>query len=235
MQKIIHKAEDRAYRDRGWVRSYFSFSFAEYFNAKMMGFGALRVLNDDTIAPGEGFETHPHDNFEIMTVILSGALKHKDSEGHESVIGKGGVQLISAGSGISHSEFNASESEEVSLLQIWIEPNVRDAESRYQEGNFPTRNSQEKFTLVVAPGNGGNSLTINQEAYVSLASLGVGQEVVYEIKKEGNGVYVFIIDGEVSVEGEKIGRRDAVGLSVTDKVAIGATKEAQLILFEVPM
>lgn len=235
MQKVIHRSKGRAYRDRGWVRTYFSFSFAEYYNVKMMGFGALRVLNDDTIASGEGFDMHPHDNFEIMTVVLSGSLKHKDSEGNESVIKEGDVQLISAGSGIRHSEFNASESEEVSLLQIWIEPNVRDAKPHYQQGNFPIEDSSGRFLLVAAPEPNGNALVINQDAYVSLANFKKGADISYEFRRKGDGAYIFVIEGEISVEGENFGRRDAIGVSEADRVEIKAQKDAQLIVFEVPV
>jgi redox-sensitive bicupin YhaK (pirin superfamily) len=198
-------------------------------------FGLLRVLNDDHVEAGMGFGTHPHDNMEIISIPLKGALAHKDSTGNEHVINTGDVQIMSAGSGLYHSEYNASKTDEVNFLQIWVFPKERDIEPRYEQKAFDANDRKNKFQTVVSPEKTDGALWINQDSYFSLANLDKGTVVTYNVKHKGNGVYIFVLEGSVEAAGEKLDRRDAAGVEETDSVEITAGADSQLLLIEVPM
>ena len=234
MKTIIHKANSRGLADFGWLKSRHTFSFGRYYNPERMHFGALRVLNDDIVEAGMGFGTHPHDNMEIVSIPLMGDLAHKDSTGNTEVIRSGDVQIMSAGSGLTHSEFNHSKKDRVNFLQLWVLPKERDIEPRYDQKTFDAINRKNRFQLVVAPDND-EALWINQDAWFSLAEIEKDVSKTYSIHKSGNGVYIFIIDGAIEVDGNKLDQRDAIGIEEADKVNIRGTLDSKLLLIEVPM
>ena len=234
MKKILHKAAERGFADHGWLKAAHSFSFGNYYNPAKSHFGLLRVLNDDIVAPGMGFGKHGHDNMEIVTIPLKGALAHKDSLGSEGVIRYGEIQAMSAGSGIQHSEFNASATEEVNLLQIWVFPKVRNIEPRYDQ-KINLSGIKNEFQLLVSPERHPETMWINQDAYFSLGNLDAGTSIDYVLNKSTNGTYLFVIDGEVEVGGERLGRRDATGILETEKFSILSHTQSQILLIEVPM
>ncbi len=235
MRSILHRADSRGYADHGWLKSFHTFSFANYHDPQRVRFGLLRVLNDDVIQPGEGFGTHPHDNMEIVSIPLKGALAHKDSTGSEHVINTGDVQIMSAGSGLYHSEYNASQKDEVNFLQIWVFPKERDIEPRYDQKTFNANERLNKFQLVVSPEKNDSSLWINQNAYFSLGNFDAGKETSYAVKHKGNGIYIFVISGSVTVNGELLGIRDAIAIEGTDSVDIHTNETTELLVIEVPM
>lgn len=235
MKTTLHKADSRGKADHGWLNSHHTFSFASYHNPSRVRFGLLRVLNDDIVQPGEGFGTHPHDNMEIISIPLKGALAHKDSTGNEHVIHTGDVQIMSAGSGLYHSEYNASQTDEVNFLQIWIFPKERDIEPRYDQKTYNADDRKNKFQLVVSPDKNNGSLWINQDAYFSLVNLEKGKDVTYNINKKGNIVYLFLISGSIDAAGEKLDERDGLGIEGIDEVSITAGKDTELLAIEVPM
>lgn len=235
MKTTLHKADSRGKADHGWLNSHHTFSFASYHNPSRVRFGLLRVLNDDIVKPGEGFGTHPHDNMEIISIPLKGALAHKDSTGNEHVINTGDVQIMSAGSGLYHSEYNASQTDEVNFLQIWIFPKERDIEPRYDQRSYSSNERKNKFQLVVSPEKDNGSLWINQDAYFSLVNLEKGKDVTYNINKKGNIVYLFLISGSIDAAGEKLDERDGLGIEGIDEVSITAGKDSELLAIEVPM
>jgi quercetin 2,3-dioxygenase len=235
MKTIVHKSDSRGFADHGWLKSHHTFSFADYHNPERVRFGLLRVLNDDIVEPGMGFGAHPHDNMEIVSIPLSGALAHKDSTGSEHVINTGDVQIMSAGSGLYHSEYNASKKDEVNFLQIWIFPKERDIEPRYDQKTYDANERVNKLQVVVSPEKSGGALWINQDAYFSLAKLEKGNELKYTINHKGNGAYVFVIDGSVNVAGEDLDKRDAVGITDTDSFLLKAAADSEVLIIEVPM
>lgn len=235
MKTVIHKAETRGHANHGWLDSHHTFSFAGYHDPLRVNFGALRVLNDDRVAGGRGFGQHPHDNMEIISIPLKGALAHGDNTGGHGIIQSGEVQIMSAGSGIAHSEKNASSTEAVNFLQIWVFPKVRNIQPRYDQKLFPAEDRVNKFQTVVSPEKDGNGLWINQDAWFSLGKLRAGVSTEYSLNKSGNGVYVFVIDGEINVNGQKLNKRDGLGIWETDKLSIVAETEAEVLLMEVPM
>ena len=235
MKTTLHKADSRGKADHGWLNSNHTFSFASYHKPERVRFGLLRVLNDDIVQPGEGFGTHPHDNMEIISIPLKGALAHKDSTGAEHVINTGDVQIMSAGSGLYHSEYNASKKDEVNFLQIWIFPKERDIEPRYDQKTYIVDERRNKFQLVVSPEKDNGSLWINQDAYFSLVNLEKGKDVSYNINKKGNSVYLFLLEGSITAAGEDLGKRDGLGIEDTDEVTISANENSELLLIEVPM
>ena len=235
MNKILHRADSRGLADHGWLRSRHTFSFAGYHDPKRMGFGRLRVINDDVVAPGGGFGTHPHDNMEIVSVPLTGALRHRDSMGNTHIIRHGEVQVMSAGTGITHSEYNDSDAEPVNFLQIWVLPKVRDIEPRYGQRAFDAAQRRNRFQVVVSPDGREDSIAINQDAFFSLADLEAGGRVTYTPHQPGNGVYLFVIEGGVEAAGERLRRRDALGLEEVGAMAIGADPETRVLAIEVPM
>ena len=235
MKTTVHKAESRGHADHGWLNSYHTFSFANYHNPERVRFGLLRVLNDDVVQAGEGFGTHPHDNMEIISIPLKGALAHKDSTGNEHVINTGDVQIMSAGSGLNHSEYNASKKDPVNFLQIWVFPKERDIEPRYEQKAFNAADRENKFQTVVSPAKDDGSLWINQDAYFSLANLTKDNTVNYSIKHKGNGIYIFVLNGSVNIAGETMNKRDAIGIEDSDSIEIKAGENSELLVIEVPM
>ena len=236
MKTILHRANERGHANHGWLNSYHSFSFAGFHDPEKTHFGALRVLNDDTVSGGMGFGTHPHDNMEIISIPLSGDLEHKDSMGNTTVIKKGEVQIMSAGTGIYHSEKNKNQGEEVKFLQIWVFPKLRNIEPRYDQQVFSVEDRQNKFQTVVSPLNSTDSgVGINQDAWFSLGNLEKETETTYRIKHEGNGMYAFVLEGEIEINGHKLSRRDGLGISETDILTIKANNNAEVLLMDIPM
>ncbi|HEY6083573.1 MAG TPA: pirin family protein [Chitinophagaceae bacterium] len=232
---ILHKANTRGHADHGWLNSYHSFSFANYYDPERIHFGALRVLNDDTVAGGKGFGEHPHDNMEIISIPLEGALEHRDNMGTKSVIKSGDVQVMSAGTGITHSEYNADKERQVKFLQIWVFPNKKNVKPRYQQITLNPEDRHNKLQQVVSPVAAEGEVWIHQDAWFSTANLDKGVNIPYTIKKQGNGVYVFVLKGEITVDGQPLGTRDGLGISDTDKISITAGNDAEVLLMEVPM
>lgn len=235
MKITIHKDDSRGYADHGWLKAKHSFSFANYYNPGKIRFGLLRVLNDDIVAPGMGFGTHPHDNMEIVTIPLRGQLAHKDSMGSKGVIKPEEVQIMSAGSGLTHSEYNDSEKDELNLLQIWVFPKEKNIRPRYDQKLFEPSERKNKIRTLVSPDKSVDSLWINQDAYFSRCALDNGKSVVYNVNKKGSGVYIFVIEGEIETGGETLTRRDAAGIEDTDSFEVKAQKDSEILFVEVPM
>ena len=235
MKKILHKADNRGHANHGWLNAWHSFSFASYQDPEKVHFGVLRVLNDDTIAGGMGFGNHPHDNMEIITIPLSGQLEHKDSMGNTGVISKGEVQVMSAGTGIQHSEKNKNHDEALKLLQIWLFPNKKNVTPRYDQQAFDLEAAKNNLLTIVSPMGEKEGLNIQQNAWFSLGKLNKGFTTTYQLKDKKNGVYAFVIDGDLIINGEKLNRRDALGIADATDVEIKAESEAELLLMEIPM
>lgn len=233
MSYLIHRSESRGKFEFDWLRTHHTFSFGEYHNPERIQFGKLRVLNDDEIAPGGGFPTHPHRDMEIVTIPLSGALRHKDSTGSDGVIHAGEVQIMSAGTGIRHSEENASKTEEVTLLQIWILPEKMGISPRYEQKAFPVEERKNKLQWVVRPDKKEGALWINQSAYFSRLALSNGKDFQYEPQTANQSLYLFVIEGEVEAEGEMLGKRDAIGWNIANQAKFRARKDSELVLMEV--
>jgi len=235
MKTIIHKAETRGHANHGWLNSYHTFSFANYHNPERMNFGVLRVLNDDTVSAGMGFGTHPHDNMEIISIPLSGDLEHKDSMGNVTVIKEGDVQVMSAGTGVTHSEYNKNKDKEVKFLQIWVFPNEKNVTPRYDQISLKDIEKENAFYQVLSPNKEDQGVWIHQDAWFHLGKFTKGSSDTYTVKKEGNGVYAFILEGEVSINGEVLSKRDGMGIWDTDNFEVKATEDARVLLMEVPM
>jgi len=235
MDTILHKASTRGHANHGWLDTNHSFSFANYYNPERMNFGVLRVLNDDFVAGGKGFGTHPHDNMEIISIPLSGDLEHKDSIGTTAVIRQNDVQIMSAGTGIYHSEYNKNKDEQVNFLQIWVFPKERNIQPRYDQKTFKPEDRVNKLQQIVSPVKNDEGVWINQDAWFHLGNLKKGFQTSYDIKQKGNGVYVFVIGGEVTIGGQKLGKRDGFGIWNTDVISITADTDAEVLLMEVPM
>ncbi len=234
MKTIVHKSDSRGSANHGWLNSRHTFSFAGYYNPERVNFGALRVLNDDQVAGGQGFGTHPHDNMEIVSIPIQGDLEHKDSTGRNEIIKQGDVQIMSAGTGIRHSEFNHNKDEEVHFLQIWVFPKERGIEPKYGQKTFLPEDRMNKWQTVVSPNEEG-ALWINQDATFSLANLDAGASLEYQVKHPGNGVYFFVLNGELEAAGEKLDSRDAVGITDTVSFKVKASSYAEVLAIEVPM
>ena len=234
MKKTIHRADTRGYANHGWLKSYHTFSFAGYNDPNRMNFVMLRVLNDDVVQPKMGFGTHPHRNMEIISIPISGALSHKDSMENKRSIEVGEVQVMSAGTGLTHSEFNDSKTDEVNFLQLWIIPEEQEVEPYYNQKKFDATERENQFQTLVSPRSNhvDGSLPIHQQGYISMIDLEEGKEVEYNLK---NGAYFFLIDGEVSVADETLEKRDAVGIEEVDSVSVKANKNSKLIVVDVPM
>lgn len=235
MKIIIHKAATRGNANHGWLNAHHSFSFANYHNPERMNFGVLRVLNDDIIQAGMGFGTHPHDNMEIITIPLEGDLEHRDSMGNTAVIREGEIQVMSAGTGITHSEYNKNQDKDLKLLQIWLFPRERNLTPRYDQISLRDNEKTNEFYQVLSPNKDDQGVWINQDAWFHIGNFTQGNTDSYTIKKEGNGVYAFIIEGEVEINGEKLTRRDAMGIWDTETFDLKATADARVLLMEVPM
>ncbi len=234
MQKVIHKSETRGTANFGWLDSKHTFSFGQYFNPDRVRFGMLRVLNDDVVIGGAGFPTHPHSNMEIVSIPLNGSLAHRDSTGTEKVIQTGEVQIMSAGSGITHSEYNASKIDEVNFLQIWVLPKEENITPRYDQKLFNSIDRKNKFQTVVSPTED-NSLWINQDAWFSLADIDANTSISYKVNQSGNGVYIFLIDGELEIDGTLLNKRDAAAVTDTEMLEVKAKTGSKVLVIEVPM
>lgn len=232
---ITHSSESRGLANHGWLKSRHTFSFADYYNPERMGFGALRVINDDSVDAGMGFGTHPHRDMEIISIPLEGALAHRDSEGNSTVIKKGEVQIMSAGTGIAHSEYNASQTEPVKFLQIWVLPKKLGIKPRYEQKAFTHEERKNKISMVVSPDGRNGSVTINQNAFFSLTDIDGGKSVTYERQSGSNGVYVFVLNGEVEIEGKTFKTRDGVGIQDFNSLKISGQKDSEVLLMEVPV
>lgn len=232
---ITHLSDSRGLADHGWLKSRHTFSFADYYDPQRMGFGALRVINDDSVSPGKGFGSHPHRDMEIISIPLEGSLKHMDSEGNATTIQKGEVQIMSAGTGIIHSEYNASDSAAVKFLQIWVLPEKKGIKPRYGQKNFTDTDKLNKFVTVVSPDGRDGSLVINQNAFFSLSELNPGKEITYERKSPGNGAYIFILNGTVEIAGKEFGARDGIGIEEFTTINIHSRSHAEILLMEVPV
>jgi len=232
---VLHKAETRGHADHGWLNAYHSFSFASWYNPDRVQFGALRVLNDDTIAAGMGFGTHPHDNMEIITIPLEGDLAHKDSMGNAATIKTGDVQVMSAGTGIQHSEFNPNADQQTKLFQIWLFPKTRNVEPRYQQITLDTTEQKNNFAQILSPNPDDAGVWIHQDAWFHLADFEAGFSKNYELKKEGNGIYIFVISGKITVEGQELETRDGFGITDFKNLEFKATTDAKFLLMEIPM
>lgn len=235
MKNIIYRAADRGAANHGWLKAKHSFSFASYYDADKIHFGALRVVNDDIIAGGGGFPTHPHDNMEIVTIPLKGALQHKDSTGGNGIIKAGDVQIMSAGTGVRHSEFNASAIDEVNLFQCWLFPKEQNIVPRYDQRSFHETERLNKWQTVVSPLASDHALWINQDARFSLAHITAGQTLNYTNAFTGNGVYIMVINGTINLNNETLETRDAIGVWEADQFNITAVENAELLAIEVPM
>jgi quercetin 2,3-dioxygenase len=234
MKTILHEANKRGHANFGWLDSHHSFSFGQYHDPEKVNFGALRVLNDDIVTGGQGFGAHPHNNMEIVSIPLYGALQHKDSTGRNEIIKQFDVQIMSAGSGITHSEFNANETESINFLQVWIMPKQRNIQPRYEQKSFLPSQRSNRFQTVVAPDDA-NAVWINQDAWFTLGNFEPAYITEYKLKKEGNGVYVFMIEGSVTVNGQQLNKRDAFGISDVEKLEIKSNSTTEILLIEVPM
>ncbi|RYD72177.1 MAG: pirin family protein [Sphingobacteriales bacterium] len=232
---VLHKANTRGHANHGWLNSYHTFSFANYHDPERMHFGMLRVLNDDTVSGGMGFGKHPHDNMEIISIPLHGDLEHKDSMGTTAVIRKGDIQVMSAGTGIFHSEYNRNKGEEVKFLQIWVFPNKKNVEPRYDQVTLNTEERHNKLQQILSPNAEDEGVWIYQDAWFHLGNLDKDFATEYKLKKEGNGVYAFVLKGDVTIEDQKLNMRDGFGIWETDKFTIKADSDAEILLMEVPM
>lgn len=233
---VLHKASTRGRADHGWLDSHHSFSFANYYNPERMHFGALRVLNDDIVADGMGFATHPHDNMEIISIPLEGDLEHKDSMGNIAVIKQGDIQVLSAGTGITHSEYNKNSDSKVKFLQIWVFPNKKSVKPRYDQITLSANDRNNKFQQILSPNANDDGVWIHQNAWFHLGKFDKDVMTNYKLKSKANGVYAFIINGETTIEGQKLTSRDGFGIWDIDKLSIiSNVNKTEILLMEVPM
>ena len=232
---ILHKAETRGHANHGWLNSYHTFNFANYYNPERMHFGALRVLNDDTVEAGMGFDKHPHDNMEIISIPLEGDLEHKDSMGNVSVIKYGDVQVMSAGTGIFHSEYNKNKNSRMKFLQIWVLPNKKNVTPRYDQITLNIADRHNKLQQILSPNANDSGVWIHQNAWFHLGKFDKETSVDYAIKAKGNGLYVFVLSGDLTVNNQQLKTRDGFGTWEVDKVTISASSESEFLLMEVPM
>jgi len=236
MKAIIHRASSRGHANHGWLNTYHTFSFADYFNQERIHFGALRVLNDDWIDGGRGFGRHPHDNMEIVTIMLEGELKHSDSMGHTQVLHENEVQAMSAGTGIFHSEMNNLPDKPVRLLQIWVFPEQRDVKPRYEQKVFDPQLRKNQWQLLAGPDPQNGEMDIKQQAWFSRIDLAEGKETIYNLYNKQNGVYLFVVDGSIKFDGEQqLQKRDGAGIWEFDSLGIRAFENSELLAIEVPM
>jgi redox-sensitive bicupin YhaK (pirin superfamily) len=235
MNEIIHKNATRGLADHGWLLSRHTFSFADYYNPNRVRFGLLRVINDDIVKPSMGFGTHPHENMEIVSIPLAGSLRHQDSMGNRHVITAGEVQIMSAGSGLTHSEYNNSNNDDVNFLQIWVFPKTENISPRYGQRYFDRADRQNRFQVVASPQASDETIWINQDAWFSMADLDAGKQARYEKNLRNNGVYFFVIEGNLKIDGQSIERRDGLGSADGESFLVKSETDAQLLVIEVPM
>lgn len=235
MNYILHKANERGHANHGWLDAYHSFSFASWFNPEKVHFGVLRVLNDDTIASGMGFGMHPHDNMEIITIPLEGALAHKDSMGNSATIETGDIQVMSAGTGVKHSEFNPNHDKQTKLFQIWLFPNKQNVTPRYQQITLNNKNNNNQLIQILSPNPEDEGVWIHQDAWFYLGRFDTAKQIVYNIKKESNGVYIMVIEGIISINGEILNHRDAIGIWDTNSITFDITEGTKVLIMDIPM
>ena len=235
MKKIFHASSTRGEANHGWLHAKHSFSFANYFDPKRIQFGALRVLNDDIIAPGMGFGSHPHDNMEIVTIPLEGALEHKDSMDNIGVIEADEIQVMSAGTGIFHSEYNKNKDKQVKVLQLWVLPKEKNVTPRYDQKSIKELKKPNTLYPIVTPDPNGPAMWIHQDAWFHMGDFNQSTEIEYKINKAGNGVYVFLIEGSAEIAGEAIKKRDALGIWETDNFILKMASNSRILLIEVPL
>ncbi len=229
MKTILHKSEERGKGDYGWLSTRYSFSFADWYDASRMGFGTLRVLNDDIIAPDNGFGRHGHKNMEIITIVTKGTVSHSDSMNNVFDVHAGEVQVMSAGTGVMHAESNDSKNEAIELFQIWIEPKVYDIEPRYEQRSFNFQKVKNDLMPLVHR----SAITINQDASIIYGSLESGKSLTYTLENKENGIYLFVIEGGLTVSDTALSRRDALGITEIDSIEISATNDSQFLIIEV--
>lgn len=236
MNKVIHKANTRGHANHGWLDSHHTFSFAGYYNPERTNFGVLRVLNDDVVAAGSGFSTHPHDNMEIISIPLKGDLEHKDSMGNTAVIHEGDLQVMSAGTGVFHSEYNRNEDKEVQFIQIWVFPNKRNVEPQYDQISLKEIMIENEFNQVLSPNQDDQGVWIHQNAWFQLGSFDPNVKTTYPLHDpENNGVYIFVLEGDVTIAGEYLSTRDGMGVYNTDSIHLVTKSSSRVLLMEVPM
>jgi quercetin 2,3-dioxygenase len=235
MQTITYRSEDRGTANHGWLQAKHSFSFGNFYNPNLMHFGVLRVLNDDIIEASMGFGTHPHDNMEIITIPLQGALAHKDSMGHSSVIKAGEIQVMSAGTGIQHSEYNALDDQSINLLQIWLFPNKRNVTPRYDQQQLNTADMHNNWSQILSPSADDQGVWIHQDAWFHMGEFEANTESSYTLKDPSNGLYVFVIEGGVAINNLTLSKRDAAGITQSESVPFRFTEKSKVLLLEVPM
>lgn len=235
MKTIFHKADSRGHANHGWLKTYHTFSFAGYCDYDRNNFGALRVLNDDIVEGGMGFGAHPHNNMEIISIPLKGALQHEDNMGNKGIIEEGEIQVMSAGTGIVHSEMNASPDESVNFLQIWLFPKEQNTPPRYDQKKIESSGRHNAFQQIVSPHADDVGVQIGQDAWFHLADFDNSFSKEYILKKQGNGVYIFVREGKIKVQDQNLERRDGLGVSETTSIPITALEDSQILLMEVPM
>ncbi len=235
MNTVLHKSDTRGNANHGWLKSRHTFSFANYYNPERMHFGVLRVLNDDIVAPGMGFAKHPHDNMEIISIPLDGDLEHKDSMGNVAVIRKGDVQVMSAGTGVYHSEFNRNKNQEVKFLQIWVFPNKKDVTPRYDQISIREVEKDNEFYQILSPNKNDQGVWINQDAWFHLGNFDKRIKTGYDLKKTGNGVYIFVLEGSIKVGEQELNSRDGFGVWDLNSIQVESLEKSRVLLMEVPM
>jgi len=235
MKTILHKAETRGHANHGWLNTYHTFSFANYYNPERIHFGMLRVLNDDYIEAGEGFGMHPHDNMEIITIPLLGNVEHKDSMGNSGIITTGEIQVMSAGTGVFHSEFNPNRDKPTQLLQIWVFPNKKNVNPRYDQISLSSIEKKNELYQILSPNVDDQGVWIHQNAWFSLGNFDHEKTVIYPTHRPESGVYLFVIEGNANVSGTELGRRDGLGVSNTTEIPVKVEKGTKLLIMEVPM
>jgi len=235
LNSVLHKSETRGDANHGWLHSRHTFSFADYYDPERVHFGMLRVLNDDIVEAGKGFGTHPHDNMEIISIPLEGDLEHKDNMGNISIIKHGDVQVMSAGTGITHSEYNKNKDKQVKFLQIWVFPNRKNIKPRYDQITLNITDRHNKFQQILSPNPDDAGVWIYQNAWFHLGQFDKGFSADYNIKAKGNGVYAFILSGMVTINNQELNSRDGFGIWDIDKLSVKADTDAEFLLMEVPM
>lgn len=235
MKSVLHKAASRGHANHGWLNSYHTFSFANYHDTNRMNFGVLRVLNDDEVAPGMGFGTHPHNNMEIISIPLEGDLEHKDSMGNTAIIKEGDIQAMSAGTGVSHSERNKNRDKKVKFLQIWVIPNQANVQPRYDQITLDKEALKNHFHQIISPNQTDEGIWIHQDAWFYMGEFDAGFSIKHSLQKLTNGIYVFVIEGNCMVNGEKLSRRDGLGIWDIDVLEFTMTAPSKILVMEVPL
>jgi redox-sensitive bicupin YhaK (pirin superfamily) len=235
MPSILHRAETRGHANHGWLDSHHTFSFANYYNPDRMNFGVLRVLNDDVVSEAKGFGTHPHNNMEIISIPLEGDLQHMDNMGNSTVIRQGDVQVMSAGTGIQHSEYNKNPDKPVKFLQIWMFPNKQNVEPRYDQISLKDIERKNAFYQILSPNKADQGVWVHQEAWFHLGDFDSSSSETYALKKKGNGIYIFVLDGEVMINNQSLGKRDGYGIWEMDGFILKSRERSKVLVMEVPM